>query len=161
INGKVYVPGGWDNTYSYLPHSDLFIYDPSTNTWSSGANMQHLSGCGASAAINGKLYVSTACDGYSGYRNLLDVYDPATNSWSSLAPSPHVHDVPAVGVIGGKFYVAGGSTHSDSTGYLDVYDPANNTWTTGAPMPSGVTSAPGAVLNGKLYVVGGNAIQSN
>jgi N-acetylneuraminic acid mutarotase len=160
INGKLYVPGGWDNSYSFLPHSDLFIYDPSTNTWSSGANMPRLSACGASAAINGKLYVTTPCNGFNGFYTFLDVYDPASNSWSNLASSPHVHAVPVTGVIGGKFYVASGSDESDSTGYLDIYDPATNTWATAASMPFGVNNAAGAVLNGKLYVVGGYATTS-
>jgi N-acetylneuraminic acid mutarotase len=161
INGQLYVPGGWDNSYSFLPHSDLFVYDPATNTWASRASMPLLSGCGASAAINGKLYVTTPCNGYSGVQTFLHVYDPVTNTWSSLASSPHGHEVPAAGVIGGKFYVAGGSDGSDSTGYLDVYDPATNTWTTKAPMPIGVLAAAGAVIKGNLYVVGGNALDSH
>jgi N-acetylneuraminic acid mutarotase len=90
INGQLYVPGGWDNTYSHLPHPELFVYDPGTNTWASRASMPHLSAGGVSGAINGKLYVTTPDNGFSGYRNFLDVYDPVSDSWSSLAPTPHV-----------------------------------------------------------------------
>jgi N-acetylneuraminic acid mutarotase len=155
INGKLYVVGGWDNQYTFLPHNDLFIYDPASNTWTSGASMPHLSANGAAGVINGKLYVTTPDDGFNGYRTFLDVYDPAGNSWTGLAPSPHVHEAPAFGVINGKFYVAGGGNGSGATDVLDVYDPTTNTWTTSASMPSAVAQPAGAVLNDKLYVVGG------
>jgi N-acetylneuraminic acid mutarotase len=156
INGKVYVPGGWDNSYSYLPHSELFIYDPAGNTWTSGANMPLLSGCGASGAINGKLYVTTPCNGYNGYYTYLHVYDPVSNSWAQLASSAYAHSSPAAGVINGKFYVAGGYDNSGQLfNVLEVYDPEMNKWATKTHMPIAVGAAAGAVLNGKLYVVGG------
>jgi N-acetylneuraminic acid mutarotase len=157
INGQLYVAGGWDNTYSWLPHRELFVYDPATNSWSSKANMPILSACGASGVINGKLYVTTACDGYSGARNFLHVYDPATDTWSSLAPSPNAHGYPASGVINNKFYVAGGVDDSGVfQAKLDIYNPATNTWTTKASMPVAGGGFASEVINGKLYVVGGS-----
>jgi N-acetylneuraminic acid mutarotase len=162
INGQLYVPGGWDNTYSRLPHPELFVYEPGTNTWASRASMPHLSAGGVSGAINGKLYVTTPDNGYSGYRNFLDVYDPVSDSWSSLAPTPHVYQNPAGGVIGGKLYLASGYDGSSWTNVLDVYDPATDTWTAKAPMPTAaVAQAAGAVIGGKLYVVGGRDAAGN
>jgi len=160
IDGKLYVPGGWNYPDSGLPTNTLFVYDPATNQWSTGAPMpqQVLYGSagGATGVIGGKLYVTTPENGYSGYYPYLHVYDPATNAWSQLASSPNVHDLPAFGVIGSKFYVAGGGdangTPSDK---LDVYDPATNTWTTKASMPAVLRGSAGAVMNGKLYAIGG------
>jgi len=162
INGELYVAGGW-TTSPGLPNNNLFIYAPSSNAWRSGAAMPILSACGATGVISGKLYVATACDGFSGYRSFLHVYDPATNAWTALASSPNSHANSAFGVIGGKLYVVGGynATGSAITGILDVYDPVANTWTTKAPMPTARVGAVGAVVNGKLYVIGGSSNGSN
>src|SRR3979490_1800796 len=84
INSQLYVAGGWNGP---LPTSVLLKYDPPSNTWTSLAGMSHLSACGATGVINSRLYVTTACNGYSGYANYLDVYDPAANAWTSLPGS--------------------------------------------------------------------------
>jgi len=88
------------------------MYDPPSNTWTVLAGMSHLSACGASGVINSKLYVTTACNGYSGYANYLDVYDPVANAWTSLPGSASAHAGAAAGVINGKLYVAGGLNYS-------------------------------------------------
>lgn len=63
INGKIYVAGGW-TTSPPLPNNNLWEYDIATNTWATKASMPTLSACGATEVINGKLYVTTACNGY-------------------------------------------------------------------------------------------------
>ncbi|HVR08484.1 MAG TPA: kelch repeat-containing protein [Thermoanaerobaculia bacterium] len=155
INSQLYVAGGWTQNPP-LPNDTLFLYDPPTDTWSNLASMPHLSACGASGVIDGKLYVTTACNGYSGYTNFLDVYDPSADAWTSLSGSATPHSQPAAGVINGKLYVAGGLQADGSVGNgLEVYDPAGDHWTTRAPMPHGVTNSASAVLSGRLYVFGG------
>ena len=156
IAGELYVPGGW-TTSPGLPNSNLFIYNPTSGNWRSGTSMPILSACGTSGVINGKLYVTTGCDGNSGYRSFLHVYDPATPGWTALASSPNPHANGVGGVIGGKLYVAGGYDASGGTrhGILEVYDPATNGWTARASMPTARIGASAAVFNGKLYVFGG------
>ncbi|MBI2836667.1 MAG: PD40 domain-containing protein [Chloroflexi bacterium] len=159
INGKLYVPGGWNYPDSGLPTNTLFVYDPATNSWSTGAPMPQVvlygSGNGASGVINGKLYVTTPYNGYSGTYKYLHVYDPATNTWTQLASSPNAHALPASGVIDNKLYIAGGSDGGNHN-KLDVYDPVANSWTTKAPMPVSGSGFASAVMNGKLYAIGGN-----
>jgi N-acetylneuraminic acid mutarotase len=158
INSQLYVAGGWTQNPP-LPNNTLFVYDPPTDSWATMASMAHLSGCGATGVIDGKLYVTTACNGFSGFTNFLDAYDPATDSWMSLAGSASPHSQPAAGVINDKFYVAGGvgvkGGSNVTTNLLEVYDAAKNKWTTLAPMPLGVVNPASAVLNGRLYVFGG------
>jgi N-acetylneuraminic acid mutarotase len=157
INSQLYVAGGWTQNPP-LPNATLFVYDPPTDLWTELASMPHLSACGASGVIAGKLYVTTACNGFSGYTNYLDVYDPATDSWASLTGSASPHSQPAAGVINDKLYVAGGLNSAGVlTNLIEVYDPASNQWTTLAPMPRGVVNPASAVLNGRLYVFGGQA----
>jgi N-acetylneuraminic acid mutarotase len=156
INSQLYVAGGWTISPP-LPHNSLFMYDPPSNTWTARASLSHLSACGATGVINSKLYVTTACDGFSGYRNFLDVYDPFTDSWTSLAGSHSAHAGPAAGVINDKLYIAGGNDGVIGlTKVLEVYDPATNTWATLAPMKVAVINPASVALNGRLYVFGGN-----
>lgn len=156
INSQLYVAGGW-TTSPGLPNNTLFVYDPPTNTWTSKAPMSHLSGCGATGVIKSKLYVTTACDGFNGYRNFLDMYDPLANTWTGRAPSISEHAQPAFGVINDKLYVSGGINNAGQiTNILEVYDPATNGWTALAPMPVAVVAPASVALNGKLYVFGGS-----
>ncbi|MFH0887796.1 MAG: kelch repeat-containing protein [Planctomycetota bacterium] len=156
INGRLYVAGGWTTSPPY-PNTNLWEYDPVADSWSSKADMPFLSAGGANGVINGKLYVTTPDNGYSGYYNFLHVWDPANNTWTQLANSAIAHDSPAYGVINGKFYVVGGIDGSGNrTARLETYDPANNTWSTLAPMPTARASAAGAVIDGKLIVAGGS-----
>jgi len=155
IDGKLYLVGGW-RTSPPLPTSSLQVYDPAANTWSARASLPILSACSGAGVIAGKLYVLTACNGFSGYFNFLHVYDPATDSWTSAASSPHTHVDAAVGVIADKFYVAGGADSNGApSGALDIYDPSLNAWTTGASMPTVRSGAASGVINGRLYAVGG------
>ncbi len=139
INGKIYVSGGLNAEGRAT--STLFVYDVAGNAWFAKAPMPINSQGGASAAIDGKLYVLATPPGqggrYTGPTRLFR-YDPATNSWSERAPAPHHHHRGVARAINGKLYVAGGMTMEDpdGTGYaqpkawaeLDVYNPATNTW---------------------------------
>jgi len=154
IGGKLYLAGGW-RTSPGLPTTSLFIYDPATDAWSQGAAMPLYSGGSLGGVIDGKLYVHTPYNGYSGTHRYFHVYDPATNAWTRLADSPHPHGDGAAAVIDGKLYAAGGGDDSGMHGWLDVYDPATNTWTTRASMPTPRYSRAGAALDGKFYVLGG------
>ncbi len=156
IDGELYVAGGWNYPDSGIPQSQLFIYNPGTNSWSSKASMPTLSANGASGVINGKLYVTSPAIGYSGWYKFLHVYDPATDKWSQLTSSPNAHASPAFGVIDNKLYVAGGMDDSGTHAKLDVYDPTTNNWITKAPMPAAGEGFASAVINGKLYAIGGN-----
>jgi N-acetylneuraminic acid mutarotase len=108
ISNNVYIAGGW-STSPGLPNNNFWVYDTVANSWSARAGLPTLSACGASGVIGNTLYVTTACDGNSGYRNFLHRYDPSSDSWTSRASSIHAHSNPAFGVIGGRLYLAGGN----------------------------------------------------
>jgi N-acetylneuraminic acid mutarotase len=150
MNGKIYVPGGIDAGYNQT--KTLFVYRPATNTWVQKASMPVTTYGGASAAINGKLYVVTP----TGNNTLLHRYDPATNAWTARAVGPVGHYHPVAGVIDGKLYVAGTMGNNNQPSHLvSVYDPATNSWSAKAAMPEDQIGAGGRVMNGKLYAVGG------
>ena len=167
ISNQLYVPGGWTQVNPALPHNNLWVYDPASNTWSSKASFPPmngnpgLSGNCAGGAINNKLYVQTSEDGWDGYYNFLHVYNPANDTWTQLANSPTSHAAPGFGVISNKFYVVGGNNSSGITGQLDVYDPVSSAWTTKKSMPTAINNPASAVLNGKLYIIGGSDAYGN
>ena len=154
INGKVYLPGGWNGLLSSDgPQSDLFEYTPATDTWRTITGARQTAE-GVSGVIGGQLYVLTGQD-TEGPQGYLDRFDHATETWTALPTAPTEHFGASGGVIGGKFYIAGGANNAVGThDQLDVYDPATNIWTTKAPMPTARSSATGVVMNDKLYVIG-------
>ena len=151
INSQLYVAGGWNGS---LPTNTLYVYDPVSNGWTAKEAMSHLSACGVTGVINTKLYVTSPCNGFSGYFSLLDVYDPAANAWTSLPNSNTAHAAGASAVINGKLYVAGGFNGA-VTRVTEVYDPVANTWTKLAKMRTPVQAASSVALDGRLWVFGG------
>lgn len=153
LRNKLYLAGGWNGS---LPTNTLYVYDPATDAWTTKANLPHLSGCGTSDKIDGKLYVTTGCDGFSGYRKDLDVYDPSTDRWKRLKSSNRAHGDGVAAAIDDKLYVAGGNAGSGNiTGDTEAYDPTTDTWTTLADMPAPVVGANGFSLRGLFVVIGG------
>jgi N-acetylneuraminic acid mutarotase len=156
INGKIYVPGGF-NAQGEATKS-LYVYNVAANTWSTKAQMPTPNGAGASAAIDGKLYVLVGPRPGDPPKSKLYRYDPTTDDWTGR-PSPGVILQGAVvAAIGGKLYAAGGVGASDTPlATLYVYNPANDSWTTKAGMITGRKWAMGQVVNGKLILTGGIA----
>jgi len=154
INGKFYLAGGW-RTSPPLPTSSLLVYDPATNSWDTKSSMPILSACSAGGVIDGKLYVYTACDGYSGIRKYLHVYDPLEDTWTQKTDAPYALYNPGAGVVNGKLYLVGGSDGSGPKATVMVYDPSTNDWTTKTSMPTARSSAC-SVLNNKIYAIGGS-----
>jgi N-acetylneuraminic acid mutarotase len=154
INGLIYLPGGMRNWQGY---GYLQVYNPATNTWVDKAPLPQITpnhgnglALGASAAIDGKLYVAGIClfeNTECGYGFMR--YDPATNHWTLLPlPRTVVPNRIRGGVLNKKFYITDGTN-------LEAYDPATNTWTLKAPVPARRFEPAAASVNNKLYIVGG------
>jgi len=179
VNGKIYVSGGITNSTYNFPSEALYMYDPSTDTWTRKHDMPSVDdpyGTGISAGadgltgvINGKLYVVTHC--YlaeapveyffertcygTGVGTAFFRYDPAVDHWDTR-PSPSWSYVGwpfAGGVICGKLYVMGGSP--EGNGVMVAYDPGTNQWTTRNPLGLARPGVATAVLGSRLYVIGG------
>ena len=158
VNGKFYAISGFAT-------SRLGIYDPTSNTWATGAPLPADSGYNlrqyaGTTVLNGKIYVVGGDTGGSGDRATLLRYDPTLNSWATLAPMPlgARHSLGAA-TINGKIYAVGGYNLASATylNHLEEYDPVSDTWTTRAAMPTARASALVGAINGKLYVAGGDS----
>ncbi len=157
---RVYVFGGED-AVSGTTYDITRIYDVSSNTWSTGANMPDVRSFMAAGynSANGKIYL------VGGYRD-GDVtsaqpttweYDPAADTFATRAPIPHAIGGAAAGVINDHLYVAGGRDATDMVVNLVWdYDIAADTWTQKTSMPGVQNNVAGsAVALDRLWVFGG------
>jgi N-acetylneuraminic acid mutarotase len=155
---KLFVFGGSEFTSQVVVNTTR-IYDPATDTWSSGANMPDLRAFMASGYFNGKIYL---VGGYStgqvtpAFSQVWE-YDPVANTFdTSRTDMPVALGGAGSGVVNGHLYVAGGRD-INITNYntLYDYDIASDTWTQRANLPTGVNVPGSAVIGGKLWVFGG------
>jgi N-acetylneuraminic acid mutarotase len=157
LNGKIYVATGGSG--ENLP---TYIYDPTTDTWSTGKSISkfNLQPYYATAA-NNSLYVMNGNDFLQ--------YQPATDEWSELP-------LPLTSVIGSIYgtclasdnsnvYAAGGvanlvdaAVNSDDA---ETYDVAHSSWSEDSSLLKERTAAAATVYNNNLYIVGGGSIQTN
>ena len=156
VGGKFYAISGFATPR-------LGIYDPTNNTWTTGAPLPADTGYNlrqyfGTAVLDGKIYVVGGDTGGSGDRATLYRYDPALNTWTSLASMPlGARYGLSAAAIDGKIYAVGGYSIGSSTylNRLEVYDPASNTWAIKASMPIARSGALVGAINGKLLVAGG------
>jgi N-acetylneuraminic acid mutarotase len=166
VDGKIYLIGGWNQSESssYLEKSaQVDIYDPSNDTWTTGAPMPTAVARYASAVVDNKIYVISGVASGSKTTNLTQIYNPRIDKWSFGAPIPMGVSGAAAGATTGveapkAIYVFGGAndTYPLNAQYTNqVYFPATNSWGRAAPMPIDRAGLGVTVVKDRLYVVGG------
>ncbi|MEU1370769.1 carboxypeptidase regulatory-like domain-containing protein [Streptomyces sp. NPDC005803] len=152
IGGKLYAVGGWGANGA--PDAKLEIYDPASNTWTTGApSPAPLAGSG-SAVLNGKLYSVGGCTTTCGSGSVT-VYDPADNSWSTAANYPENVAWQSCGAISGLLYCSGGTTSAGELQSAYVYDPAADSWSALPDMPEPLWASSSTAANGLLLISSG------
>ncbi len=158
-NGLFYNVGGRLGS----ARSDLWSYNPETDTWAVLANMSTArAGLGVAVvgealyAIGGRTSTGGPCTG--GPLSVVERYDIASNTWTTVAPLPSARSDLAATAVGGKIYVFGGCTNSVSFLHnVDVYDPETDTWSTSpTDMPTARAGMYAVTAKGDtVYVIGG------
>jgi hypothetical protein len=146
VNDKIYLIGGqrllgYGLGYERLNVTE--IYDPVTDTWSTGSAMPILDDA-VTAVVDDKIYV---------FGSVTQIYDPKTDSWSVGAP-PLKNGYVAAATTGAfapkRIYLYDWFT-------MQVYDPKGDSWTNGTA-PSGIREGVGiGVVDDKLYFIGGRS----
>ncbi len=171
-DNKLYVLGALTGGFPEEPsQTNILIYDPATDSWSTGPEIPVDRRRGASGVVvhDGLIYlVGGNTRGHmSGYVPWLDVFDPATERWTQLPDAPHARDHFHVAVIDGHIYAPAGRTSSHDTGEVmsltvgpvDVYDIANQRWhTLEKPLPTQRAGTAAVAYNGLLLVLGGESV---
>ena len=156
LDGKFYLIGG-------RGMKPVDIYDPATQTWSTGAQppleMHHFQ----AVPYQGKIYVMGAfTGGYPDEKPIPNVYsyDPVSDQWEKGAKIPEARRRGAAGVVvnDDHFYVVCGIRNGhlgDYKDWLDEYDPATGTWTELPSAPRTRDHFQAVVTDGKIYAAGG------
>ena len=163
LNGLLYLIGGRDV-------NPVEIYDPATDTWSTGAptpvEMHHFQ-----AVVHDDLiHVIGAMTGDFPDEVPIDrvyIYDPYDDRWieGPAIPASRSRGSSGVAVHDDLIYVVGGIQEGHTTGtvgWVDVYDPITGTWT---PLPNDMPNprdhVSAAVVGDELYMVGGRVTEDD
>lgn len=161
-NGKIYVFGGNSSTpaSSNVTLTATQIYDPATDTWTTGAPMPTARYLSTAVEVGGKIYVMGGrwidSSGSGGPVDVNEMYDPATNTWTTMAAMRGSFRGHSAVAVNGRIFVFGGNTGSAQK-TVGIYDPASNTWSAGANMPN-ARAYGGAVWvpsKSRVYYIGG------
>lgn len=161
IGERLYVVGGYTQSFfsNWQPLATLYVYNPSSDTWTEGPPMPTARGALAVAQHGGKIF---AIGGYDGTANsaAVEVYDPSANQWASLAPLPTPRDHLAAVSAGGRTYAIGGRLNGDygkNLSVVDAFDPATGSWSRMADLPTARSGITAAAVGTMIYVLGGES----
>jgi N-acetylneuraminic acid mutarotase len=159
LNGKIYVIGGQADGAPVQYFSRVDIYDPSTDTWSSGTPLPAPRVGMAVEAINNKIYLA---GGFNGTNTLSDAlaFDPNNpGSWTPITSTPIAGAYLGQStVLGGKFFIIGCGPSPSSDNAVQAYDLVSNSWSTNyslLPTAREDGGAAGDDASGKIYYAGG------
>lgn len=113
IDGEIYAIGGErDHNVSYIQHSDVYSYNPKTNTWRTRARMPTASSHfeGAVQKYNGKLWLVAGQIDAQQLTDEVRVYDPRADKWTVHTSLPEKRKGGATWISGNNlFYTTGDS----------------------------------------------------
>ncbi len=150
VDGLFYAVGGFLGPNQ----TQLLIYDPETDEWSSGKPVPRPTHHAGVVAVDGRVYSI----GGTRTENRVQIYDPVTDSWSEGAEMATPRTAPAAVVLDGSIHVIGG-TDNINVGVAkkvhEVYHPATDSWESRADVPAASEHVFGQLLDGKIYFAGG------
>jgi len=160
-DGRVFVAGGLDDGHypSDAGIANSTIFDPSSNTWTQGPNMQYARWYPSTVLMpDGTVFTLSGTDATGSFTiRPTESYNPTTNTWTEMphsAAMPHNPDLyPLMTVLsnGNVFYA---TPRQDS----QMYYPATKSWGFVANLNTAPRGHAGAVLlpdSEKVMVVGG------
>jgi N-acetylneuraminic acid mutarotase len=154
LENQIYVVGGGNDNGTLFANTQ--VYDPATNTWSTGVPLPTPTGSGcAVAGKNTLLFIGGLTA--QGYTGAVWAYNANTGKWSStlVAPMPTARSSMDCVVADGMVYVMGGYNGSFLS-TVESYNPATNSWFTLAPMSSAESDAGAGLIGGTILVINGS-----
>jgi len=158
LNGKLYVFGGYSSP-------DTFIYDPATNTWSTGPAMNAGLGNMATAVVGNRIYAMGGLTGPSsgaGGSTNFEYFEEATG-WHAVTPGlPELRGNSSAVARCERIFLLGGrpGPSGDPGGTVDNHVWTYNTVTNGPwesynPMLESREGFSAGEFDGFLYAIGG------
>ena len=158
VSGLIYVIGGRDATAPITPKpvvSAVDVYDPATNTWTSGPSLPIPAAEQMTITSNGKIY-AIGGNGEFLPTNVVQELDTETQTWTLKANMPDARSSASVSVNNGLIYISGGGGAGIELNSLLWYDPVADTWNAGSPMSQSRSGAGGVAIDGQILVYGGH-----
>ena len=117
LNGKIYVVGGLVGKYpAEQPLTNIYIFDPKTNSWTKDIEIPENRRRGAAGVTiyKNKIYIVNGITlGHtSGTCAMFDVYDPKEKTWKSLPDAPSIRDHSSSVIIKDQLITLGGRNTS-------------------------------------------------
>jgi N-acetylneuraminic acid mutarotase len=129
VDNKIYVISGQDE-YNLPDINVTFnqIYDPASDSWSSGASMPVATFSAAAGATTGEqapkcIYVVGGSGGFGVGLDQNYAYDPTANSWTAAASMPTARYGPTVAVVDDVLYAIGGGKGFSALATNEQYTP--------------------------------------
>ena len=125
--------------------------------WSTGASIPTPRYFGATAVVDGLIYVIGGLEATDPTGRVVEIYDPSTDAWTMGAQLPEGRFNMAAAVLDGIIYVFGGA---DVTGVVQdsvyTYDPAADEWQLLGGLPSAVAGIAATTYKERIYLFGGS-----
>lgn len=159
VDNKLLLICGFTSGYKIVNGTE--IYDPATNSWSTGTSIPLPVTHGATAVIDGEIWI---IGGFSGDNpgtgtNMVQIYNVAQDTWREGPALPKVRAAGAAAYYQGKLHFFGGfypDRHSNSGDHfvLDL-SKLDQGWQSDTPMPNPRGHLSAALVNGIIYAIGG------
>jgi N-acetylneuraminic acid mutarotase len=165
VDGLIYVIGGegedgdgpGTNDAPDEQKSHVEVYDPETDTWSTGAPMPvALAPDNQACVVSDQIYIfgGRTLDNPSD-RSIL-VYDTTANSWSAKAPMRVARAAFTCAVVDGAAYLLGGrAADGKASDVVERYDPFVETWSNPTRLPTARSSLSAEVIGKRVFTIGG------
>lgn len=115
--------------------ADTQIYNPSTNTWTTGVPLPTALFAGTGAVVGNVFYYIGGYASQIGYVNTVWAYSPKTKKWSAKSPMPIARGSSGSAVENNIIYVVGGNSPGQyRLNTVESYNPVTDTWTEEAPL---------------------------
>jgi N-acetylneuraminic acid mutarotase len=159
MNGRIYVAGGWVFATIFSGTvASLEIYDPTSNTWTSGADMPTARAILAASAAKEDLFFIGGGSVALGTldSSVVESYNPTTNTWTRRADMPTPRGALTVTMANGLIYAIGGGFNVVHLARVEVYDPLKDAWSERTSMPTARWGVTSGLIGRKIYVFGGS-----
>ena len=121
LNGKLYAIGGQGV-------ASVEVYDPLTESWSSGVALPSEVNHGTAITVGVKIYLIGGRNSSDKNINQVLCFDPSTNQWQAKASMPTARNGVKLVWFDNQIWAIGGYDGSDKINKVESYDPATDSW---------------------------------
>lgn len=148
--GLIYLAGGYSYSTDF-PFDSMDVYDPVSNSWSSGPSMPTALRGAAGAYAAGRIFVFGGYDA-RGHQQIVQIYNIAMGAWTQAPFAPGMWESAAT-ASNGKIYVLGGE--EEALANTTEFDPETLTIAPKADMLHERLAHGSASFGSSVYAFGG------